>query len=127
MISKVLDLLRGDLTEDSEEDSVTVKKSRNPFAFLDEQFEDGKDETEDISVEEAHIDSPEDLFEEIIKDTKEEKKESGSSNGVPVDEVERVCHKVEFCEKIICNDGVRAKLEIKNIVADLKDLIRGYS
>ena len=44
-----------------------------------------------------------------------------------VTEVERVCHKVEFCGNIINNDRVRAKLEIKNIVADLKDLIRAYS
>lgn len=34
MIGKVLNLLRGDLKEESEEDSITVRKSRNPFGFL---------------------------------------------------------------------------------------------
>lgn len=128
MISKVLDLLRGDLSEDSENDSPTVKKSRNPFAFLEEDFED--EVVEDLVDEEEIDESPEDLFKsvEMVKpELKAELKQTTSSGGVPVDEVERVCHKVEFCEKIISNDGVRAKLEIKNIVADLHDLIRGYS
>ncbi len=129
MISKVLDLLRGDLSEDSEEDSITVKKSRNPFAFLDEDTDiDEEFSSDEADVDDEEIQTPEDLFQNLINDkSEEEKKTSGSSGGVPVDEVERVCHKVEFCEKIISNDGVRAKLEIKNIVADLKDLIRGYS
>ncbi len=128
MISKVLDLLRGDLSEDSENDSPTVKKSRNPFAFLDEDFED--EIGEEMIEEEEFEESPEDLFKSVEKtkpEVKEDSKPSTSSMGIPVDEVERVCHKVEFCEKIISNDGVRAKLEIKNIVADLHDLIRGYS
>ncbi len=129
MISKVLDLLRGDLSEDSEEDSITVKKSRNPFAFLDEDTDSNEEFTSDeADVDDEEIQTPEDLFQDLINDkSEEEKKTSGLSGGVPVDEVERVCHKVEFCEKIISNDGVRAKLEIKNIVADLKDLISGYS
>ena len=77
-----------------------------------------------------------DLFNDLNDDSEEksndivENEESynsvNSGNGVPVDEVERVCHKVEFCGKIINNDGIRAKLEIKNIVDDLKELIRAY-
>ena len=129
MISKVLDLLRGDLVQDSEDDSDTVRRSRNPFAFLDEDItQDDKVSIEDDVVidDEENV---EDLFDELIREdnVQTEKKENTSGNGVPVEEVERVCHKVEFCEKIISNDGIRAKLEIKNIVADLKDLIRGYS
>lgn len=128
MISKVLDLLRGDLSTDSENDSPTVKKSRNPFAFLDEDYVE--EMVEDPVDEEEIEESPEDLFKSVEKtkpEVKEETRPQTSAGGVPVDEVERVCHKVEFCEKIISNDGVRAKLEIKNIVADLHDLIRGYS
>lgn len=126
MISKVLNLLRGDLIEDSDTDSETVKKSRNPFAFLDEVSEPDKtvDTIEEETVEEETV---EDIFDELIKEEQDAADKEHSSGGVPVEEVERVCHKVEFCEKIISNDGVRAKLEIKNIVADLKDLIRGYS
>lgn len=135
MIGRVLDILRGDLKEDSEADSMTVKKSRQPFAFLNEDF----DPDEEV-IEERKYDEIAELFkdpnaeEEPAAETKvstEEEQEKEvhieTSNGVPVDEVERVCHKVEFCEKIITNDGIRAKLEIKNIVADMKDLIRAYS
>ena len=140
MIGRVLNLLRGDLIEESEDDSVTVRKSRNPFAFLDEEVD--KDEV----IEDKQYDNVAALFRQSVHPVKDEDAEEAtvivetedeaetknssssgrSDNGVPVDEVERVCHKVEFCEKIISNDGVRAKLEIKNIVADLKDLIRAY-
>ncbi len=130
MIGRVLNLLRGDLKEESEEDSVTVIKSRNPFGFLDEEPEEN-----DEVIEDKNIDSVAELFRkpEIQSDETIEKKENieevttSMGEGVPVEEVERVCHKVEFCEKIINNDGVRAKLEIKNIIADMKDLIRAYN
>ena len=130
MIGRVLNLLRGDLKEDSEEDSVTVIKSRNPFGFLDEEPEEN-----DEVIEDKNIDSVAELFRkpEIQSDETIDEKENieevttSTGEGVPVEEVERVCHKVEFCEKIITNDGVRAKLEIKNIIADMKDLIRAYN
>ena len=132
MIGRVLSLLRGDLKEDSAEDSITLKKSRNPFAFLDE--EDASVEFEDEITDDVSA-----LFKEPLTDKTEISEESmdevpgdtskiiNTGNGVPVDDVERVCHKVEFCESIVRNDGVRAKLEMKNIVAELKDLIRAYS
>ncbi len=136
MISRVLSLLRGDLKEDSSEDSATVKKSRNPFAFLEEDYSPEEEVLEDKALDNVaalfkesdnKIDDK-DYDKEIEEpEVKSSPSESHSSNGVPVDEVERVCHKVEFCEKIISNDGIRAKLEIKNIVADLKDLIRAYN
>lgn len=157
MIGRVLELLRGDLKEDSDEDSMAVRISRDPFAFIDEDSKDeviedkvdtvtslfreanekikksfdefkNTEEIEDIEEDDTDTNSSDD------KDDKEEKipealstviKEN-ESGGVPVDEVERVCHKVEFCGNIINNDRVRARLEIKNIVADLKDLIRAY-
>ena len=135
MIGKVLSILRGDLKDDSEQDSATVRKSRNPFAFLDEDLESPDQETDELEEDEDLED-----ISELFKPSKPEKEERHETvenkdetvnvvnvNGVPVDEVERVCHKVEFCEKIIRNDGVRAKLEIKNIIADLKDLIRAYN
>ncbi len=129
MISKVLDLLRGDLVEDSENDSPTVRNSRNPFAFLDEEPEIENEEVISDEDLDSLFDSPKNVIDEIIEKSEDVKETSSgtSGHGVPVEEVERVCHKVEFCEKIFNNDGVRAKLEIKNIVADLKDLIRGYS
>ncbi len=129
MISKVLSLLRGDLKEDSSDDSSTVLKSRNPFAFLDEEPEEAVSFSDDNET-----DTVEALFKESrIKESVDNEEQTPEvlnpivSEGVPVDEVERVCHKVEFCEKIISNDGIRAKLEIKNIVSDLRDLIRAYS
>ena len=136
MIGKVLSLLRGDLKEESEDDSATVIKSRNPFAFLDEDkeveevIEDKKDPVASL-FKEANERIKEDLnlAEENGADEEPDYTPMSSSvtNGVPVDEVERVCHKVEFCGKIMSNDGIRAKLEIKNIVTDLNDLIRAYS
>ena len=132
MIGRVLSILRGDLKDESDSDSATVKKSRNPFAFLDE--DDLPDETlEDEVIENKDIDSVAELFKTV--ETKTEPHPDSNTNspdvvsvgGVPVDEVERVCHKVEFCEKIISNDGVRAKLEIRNIVTDLRELIRAYT
>ena len=133
MISRVLRLLRGDLIDGSEDDSLTVKRSRDPFGFIDGNIDDEEDILTDRSEGDVSAlfavknDNKED--EAPVEETETKKKDVSivSSNGVPVEEVERVCHKVEFCEKIISNDGVRAKLEIKNIVADLKDLIRGYS
>lgn len=148
MIGKVLNLLRGDLKDESEDDSATVRKSRNPFGFLDEVIVDDTVEPEEDHVtalfREANNkikasmaqyedinDIEKDIEEELIEEKdKENIKESVnviSDKGVPVDEVERVCHKVEFCEKIIVNDGIRAKIEIKNIISDMKDLIRAYS
>ena len=137
MIGKVLSLLRGDLKEESEDDSVTVIKSRNPFAFLDEESDASDEIIEDKADPVASLfkEANERIREDMNLAEENEPDEepdyipasSVTSNGVPVDEVERVCHKVEFCGKIMSNDGIRAKLEIKNIVTDLKDLIRAYS
>lgn len=124
MIGKVLALLRGDLKEESSDDSSTVIMSRNPFSFLEEELSDSEEE---LSVHDDEDDSISELFGDV--DNGEDSSDSIVANnvsGVPVDEVERVCHKVEFCGKIITNDGIRAKLEIKNIVDELKELIRAY-
>ncbi|MCR5650182.1 MAG: hypothetical protein K6F86_03270 [Lachnospiraceae bacterium] len=128
MISRVLSILRGDLKNGSGENDPEFRRSRNPFAFLDEE-----PETENSEVDEQ-VDIVSELFKKPVDDedaegsVNKETKEISFENvsGVPVDEVERVCHKVEFCEKIISNDGIRAKLEIKNIVTDLRELIRAY-
>ncbi len=134
MISRVLELLRSGLKEESDEDSSTVRNSKNPFSFLDEDQDsvvEFEDETDDIAALFAPAKSEVETVSETVSSTDEsvDRNEVSfvESVGVPVDEVERVCHKVEFCEKIISNDGIRAKLEIKNIVADLKELIRAYS
>ena len=140
MIGKVLELLRGDLKEDSENDTDTLRRSRNPFGFIDD------DQEKDEVIEDKEVDSVAVLFketndkirssleqfeeEETKKPEKPEHKSvdvPGATMGVPVQEVERVCHKVEFCQKIISNDTIRTKLEIKNIVADMKELVRAYS
>ena len=135
IIGKVHSLLRGDLKEESEKDISTVIKSKNPFAFLDEDDDNVEEVVEDKVDEvaslfrEANAKIKEDLLETMLdeeEDSNDDISKKDPSGGVPVDEVERVCHKVEFCGKIMSNDGVRAKLEIKNIVADLKDLIRAY-
>ena len=134
MISRVLELLRSGLKEESDEDSSTVRNSINPFSFLDEDQDsvvEFEDETDDIAALFAPVRSEEETVSEKVSSTEKSADRNEvsfvESVGVPVDEVERVCHKVEFCEKIISNDGIRAKLEIKNIVADLKELIRAYS
>ncbi len=134
MISRVLELLRSGLKEESDEDSSTVRNSTNPLSFLDEDQDsvvEFEDETDDIAALFAPVRSEEETVSEKVSSTEKSADRNEvsfvESVGVPVDEVERVCHKVEFCEKIISNDGIRAKLEIKNIVADLKELIRAYS
>ena len=134
MISRVLELLRSGLKEESDEDSSTVRNSTNPLSFLDEDEDsvvEFEDETDDIAALFAPVRSEEETVSEKVSSTEKSADRNEvsfvESVGVPVDEVERVCHKVEFCEKIISNDGIRAKLEIKNIVADLKELIRAYS
>ena len=138
MISRVLELLRSGLKSESDEDSDTVRNSKNPFGFLDDEsavveFED--EEKDEVAALFAESDKSIEEAEETTKaSAKKKAKEKDldkdvsfvQSVGVPVGEVERVCHKVEFCEKIISNDGIRAKLEIKNIVVDLKELIRAY-
>ena len=127
MIGKVLDLLRGDLKEESDEDSVTVRNSRNPFAFLDEDIEEEviEDKEDDVAALFRSVKAF-DKKEASLEELEVQNEPSAVYDGVPVDDVERICHKVEFCEKIISNDGIRAKLEIKNIIADLRDLIRAY-
>ena len=132
MIGRVLELLRSGLKTESDEDSDTVRNSKNPFSFIDEddssaiEFEDEQDEVAALFADAGSNDDKKE--EKKDEDVVPEKKSVSfvQSAGVPVDEVERVCHKVEFCEKIISNDGIRAKLEIKNIATDLRELIRAY-
>lgn len=175
-INKVIRLLRGELGDDTHEENLTVRKSRNPFAFLDEVDESDnseKDETEfrigdyverRIVLEDAeespisrlinekimedlnsevkdNPESEEELEAEVEIEVEETASESSSDTepvsdsdsdnapktvGVPVDEVERVCHKVEFSAKIINNDHIRARMELKEIVSELKEIIRVY-
>ena len=174
-INKVIKLLRGELGDDSREDNLTVKNSRNPFGFLEaiieenENLEKSRSESSNISDEtevktddfesnekivlEDAEESPisklinerikEDLSllseEDKVSELKEEKDDSETSDtvidsspiievqGIPVDEVEKICHKVEFSAKIISNDHVRAKMELKEIISEFKDIIRAYS
>lgn len=174
-INKVIKLLRGELGDDSREDNLTVKNSRNPFGFLEaiieenENLEKSRSESSNVSDEtevktddfesnekivlEDAEESPisklinerikEDLSllseEDKVSELKEEKDDSETSDtvidsspiievqGIPVDEVERICHKVEFSAKIISNDHVRAKMELKEIISEFKDIIRAYS
>ena len=138
MIGRVLAILRGDLKDESEDDSATVIRSRDPFAFIDEDVETADPVSQkadsvaslfreaNAKIKEDLLDSMDEPVTDVFEKTPAPSTTVSSEGGVPVDEVERVCHKVEFCGKIISNDGVRAKLEIKNIVDDLKDLIRAY-
>lgn len=133
-ICKVISLLRLELGDDSIEKNLTVKKSRNPFAFLDEMETDSEEvlqedvQDEDLNESIVLEDSEESPIEKLIKESVSEDAEVLSTvSGVPVDEVERVCHKVEFSEKIINNDRVRAKMELKEIISELKELVRVYS
>lgn len=157
-INKVIRLLRGELGDDTHEENLTVKKSRNPFAFLEDIIEeqeraekeiDTKDveDTEDRIILEDAEESPISrlINEKIMEDLSSAAEESEESTdqeeteevagtpvvevkggGVPVDEVERVCHKVEFSAKIINNDHVRARMELKEIISELKEIIRVY-
>lgn len=121
-----------------EEDTTTSllkKKPYNNFAFL---YEDEKDE--DSEINDKELDKVEKLFagdDEIDDnekvsldiesiDSNENVSEKSECNGVPIDEVERVCHKVEITEKIINNDRVRAKMQLKDVITELKDLIKAY-
>lgn len=175
-INKVIRLLRGELGDDSREENLTVKNSRNPFGFLEALIEENEnlekaksgeiDETisveendnskavdsnekivledaeespisklinerikEDLSLlsEENNTDESADMIEESEVSTEDEVAPIIEVQGVPIDEVERMCHKVEFSAKIISNDHVRAKMELKEIINELKDIIKAYS
>lgn len=121
--------------DNNSSESITSCDDVDSEFFFDEDVND----TDDIGEEK-------DIFEELIKEKKssnnDEKQviENTSHNevndlfneidkeksGVPVDDVKRVCHKVEFTEKIINNDRVRAKLELKEVINDLSELIKVY-
>lgn len=140
-IGRVISLLRQELGNDLNEDNLTVKNSRNPFAFLDEIDEDNdsldnKDLIDTDSDEDDEVNyssNDEDTGSALDTLLKENEKELESENiknvqaGVPVTEIDRVCHKVEFSQKILDNDRVRAKLELKEIISELKELVRAYS
>lgn len=119
------------INEESSDDIFTPKKKRhNPFAFLEEDVEEEiSDDDESSNVDqlfnESNIEIQKSNFDELIID-EDDSKISIKSSGVPVDEVQRVCHKVEFSEKIINNDRVRAKLELKEIITELNELIKAY-
>lgn len=124
-------------TNDSIEDSIIEKIKKKPynnFSFLYE------DEENDSEVENEDLDKVEKLFNEddnnddlplklendnLDKDSNVVLGDS-SCNGIPVDEIERVCHKVEISEKIINNDRVRARMQLKDVIVELKDLIKAY-
>lgn len=137
-IGRVISILRSELGDDSNEDNLTVKKSRNPFAFLDEIEENEAVEVdEDFSNEDIDLDSDkvaevdevemESGLDLLAKENEDASVDIGNViAGVPVSEVDRVCHKVEFSQKILDNDRVRAKLELKEIVTELKELVRVY-
>lgn len=93
-------------------------KKKKVFPFLDEEteedlFENDESLTEEDSLEEQEASAP-------------EESDNDSCGNVPVEEIEKVCHKVEFTEKIVNNDHIRAKLELKTIISELKELIRVY-
>lgn len=103
-------------------------KHKDPFDFIinGEDEEDLEDEQKsNISADNTISDSNVDVASQEAEDSSEEIT-SDRLEGVPVDEIKRVCHKVEFSEKIINNDRVRARLELKDIINDLKELIRVY-
>lgn len=87
-------------------DSSTEVRKESLFNF---------DDTED---DEPQVNSSSDKDVEVITEY--------INSGVPVEDVKRVCHKVEFTEKIINNDRVRAKLELKEVIQELNDLIEDY-
>lgn len=150
-ISKVLSILQKSLdytdelnevvSDNSKETFVEIKKV--PFEFLDDDTEEDN-ETSANAVDEADAIFNElfsrsaSISDDVVLDkevkvkennvsTKEEVISNKANNaGVPVEEVEKVCHKVEFTEKIINNDRVRAKLELKEVVTELNELIKAY-
>lgn len=107
---------------------------KDPFEYLfrnndieeDEKSEDSIiDERDNIDSKDVNniddsIDSVKDNSNNISID------KSNTVGGIPVTDVKRVCHKIEFTEKIINNDRIRAKMELKDSINELQELIRVY-
>ena len=126
------------LKAEEQTEDIFFPKKRKPFDFLDEDY---KEEVVEDTVEDdtnlkelfskSAIDygisvSSDDDSDEINLKKNSDSSDNTVSSGVPVEEVKRVCHKVEFSEKIINNDRVRAKLELKEIITELNELINAY-
>lgn len=114
-----------DVLFDNNDNSVkeySVKKY-NPFAFLDDEETEEVELNEDNNSDDIIEEVEEDEIINIIADTNNAE---SKANGIPVDDIEKVCHKVEFTEKILNNDRVRAKLELKEVITQLTDLVNAY-
>jgi len=138
-LRRALNIIRKDSIEYDDnkkiEDGLLVE--RDPFDYLfnddisdssDELFRSNITKKEKTSVDSEKADVIlEDSSEFIDSNEKASDVKTEISDSIPVEEVKRVCHKVEFSEKILSNDRVRAKMELKDVISDLKELIRVYS
>lgn len=106
------------------------RKKFNPFAFLEEEDDSTENDllvdTEESINDSNDVDNIDELFSKDDFIDKDNDKSMDSSLKISIDDLQRICHKVEFTEKIINNDRVRAKFELKNIVTELKDFIKTY-
>lgn len=111
--------------ESSSEDLFYPKK-KDPFDFINES---------DSETEENNINTEDDIDNLFKVDNSDNNKDISiqndtqeivNCNGIPIDDIKRVCHKVEFTEKIINNDRIRAKLQLKEIVIELNEMINAY-
>lgn len=106
---KLSDINSFDNTIDDETDVFSISRKRSGNEIFDSLVaEEESEKTKLLEVE-----------------AEEEPESEEITAGVPVDSIKKVCHKVEFTEKIL-NDRLRAKVELKEVISDLHKLIDTY-
>lgn len=132
-IRRALNIIRKDSIESEDNNKVNkdLLTDRDPFDYL--FYEDNISDTDndDEILKDNIVDNIDN--DPVNKDNIDESETEKNTDvkvmpcdSIPVDEVKRVCHKIEFSEKILSNDRVRAKMELKDVISDLKELIRVY-
>lgn len=71
------------------------------------------------NVEET-VEEVEETPSEVVEETKKEVKKEDT---VAKSSIARIIHKAEFTERIMANDSIRARLELKEVIKQLKELL----
>lgn len=106
-LKKVLDILHKDKVSSivSSEEENTI----NSDAIIIEKVERvKKDNSEQLVVREKSIISQNSV---------------SNDNGISADSISKIIHKAEFSEKIMSNDLIRARIELKEVISELRNLV----
>ncbi len=125
----IFDLVR---SLEEEKESVSIIDSANETQKVVSDTSDCDDSVEeDISSSDSKKDSvssEEEITSNLSELSVAEKPEPiKKEKAVPVSELRKLIHKVEFSEKIMSNDVIRSKTELHNVLIKLRELLDKYS